>query len=53
MAKYPKKTHEKNCDFFYQKPWTNPFENSRFFGLFLKIYYSGLFLFVLYSEYKK
>jgi len=54
MAKYPKKTHEKNYDFFLKNHGgLTPLKILGFFGLFLKIYYSGLKRTLSYSKYKK
>ena len=39
---FPKKTHVRKRSIFCQKPWTNPFENFRFFWTCFILYYSGL-----------
>ena len=42
VARFPKKTHERKRSIFCQKPWTNPFQNFRFFWTCFILYYSGL-----------
>ena len=48
-----KKKNMRKRSIYWQKPWTNPFANCRFFSTLWEVHFWGPKSFIFYPEYKK